>query len=83
MAMNVAGSYRKIRHRGEVDKIMFVVMLVQDFEFEPVNFPLPVHVDNGKMAGFLPVYETREDALADYPDAELAEIRPKEKRREG
>ena len=64
---------------------MFVVMLAQKFEFEAVSFrfPIPVRVDTGKMVGFLPVYETREDALADYPDAELAEIRLKEKRREG
>ncbi len=28
----------------------------------------------GKVVGYLPVYETKEDALADYPDAEIREI---------
>ena len=54
---------------------MFVVLRMQDFEFEPVNFPLPIKVEKGKMIGFLPVYETKEDALADYPNAKTLEVR--------
>ncbi len=59
---------------------MFVVCKVQDFEFEPSPknrsaFPVEIKVDKGKMVGYLPVYETKEDALADYPDAKLMEIR--------
>ena len=52
---------------------MFVVLIIQDFEFEGLRFPITVDV--GKMVGFLPVYRTREEALEDFPDAKLAEIR--------
>jgi len=57
---------------------MFVVLRLQDFEFEPSPesfFQVSVKVDKGKMAGFLPVYETREDALMDFPGASVIEIR--------
>ena len=59
---------------------MFVVCKIQDFELEPspnqpIIFPFSVVVDKGKMVGYLPVYETREDALVDFPKAELIEIR--------
>lgn len=58
---------------------MFVVLRVQHFELEPAPgqplfLPFPVVVDPQKMVGYLPVYETREDALADFPNAELVEI---------
>lgn len=53
---------------------MFVVMKIQDFDFESLNFPLPVTVDKGKMIGFLPVYATEEDALAEFPDAKLVAV---------
>ena len=55
---------------------MYVVMRVQNFKVEPVGaFPIPVSIDPGKMKGYLPVYATREDALADFPNAELVEIK--------
>ena len=54
---------------------MIVVMRIHDFEFEPVNCPLPIHVDKGKMIGYLPVYETKEDAMEDYPDAKFLEAK--------
>ena len=58
---------------------MFVVCKIQDFEFEPAHtqcfkFPFSITVDRGKMVGYLPVYETREDAREDYPSAKLLEI---------
>lgn len=34
--------------------------------------------DWGKMVGILPVYETKEDALADFPDGPVVEIRSME-----
>ena len=61
---------------------MFVVMKVQDFEFEAANFPLPVNVDVGKMKGFLPVYETLEDAVEEYPDSDYVEVQDKTKAKE-
>ncbi len=59
---------------------MFVVMRLQDFEVEPApnsRFvpPVPVVIESGKMIGFLPVYTTRGDALTDFPDAKLMEIK--------
>ncbi len=56
---------------------MFLVLKLQPFEFEtsnPLAF-LGVKVDTGKMAGYLPVYNTSEDALRDFPGAKLAEIK--------
>ena len=66
--------------------MMFVVMRLQDFEVEPApnqrfRLPLPVTIDSGKMVGFLPVYDTREDALLDFPEAKLMEIKETHKRR--
>ena len=49
---------------------IFVVMMIEDFTFEAGN-KIPVNVDKGKMIGFLPVYATREEAFADYPDRDL------------
>lgn len=61
---------------------MFVVCLVQKVELEsksPRIFPFPVTVDvtvdMGKMIGYLPCYETKEDALADYPDAPIVQAK--------
>ena len=64
--------------------IKFVVMKIQPFELEqsPKNIlrlPFPVVVETGKMIGYLPVYNSIEDALADYPDTELALAQGKEK----
>jgi len=61
---------------------MWVVKIIQNFEVEPspknvISFPFPVVIDEGKMIGFLPVYETLEDAKADYPNADYMEIRKK------
>ena len=62
---------------------MFVVMRLQDFEFEQspnqiLRFPFPIVTDKGKMIGFLPVYNTREDALTDFPNAQVIEANIKE-----
>lgn len=54
---------------------MFVVMRLEDFNFEPINCSLPVSVDVGKAIGLLPVYATLEDAKEEYPDAKYLEIR--------
>ena len=45
-----------------------------DFETK-AGFPIPIEIDASPAVGFLPVYATREDALADYPDSDLVEIR--------
>ena len=60
----------------------YVVMKIQPFEIEqsPKNtlrLPFPVVFDAGKMIGYLPVYDTSEDALADYPDTEVIMVRLK------
>ena len=55
---------------------MWIVMRMQDFEFEPSRvMGLAVKIDSGKMIGYLPVYATREDAKADFPDGPFAEVR--------
>lgn len=54
---------------------MYVALILQDFDFEPLNFPLPVSVMKGKLIGFLPVYATKEDALSEFPNREVLEIR--------
>lgn len=54
---------------------MIVVMRLEDFNFEPINIPLPVSVEKGKLKGFLPVYETLEDAKEEYPNSKYVEIR--------
>ena len=61
---------------------MWVVKVIQNFEVEPsphnrLRFPFPINIEAGKMIGFLPVYETLEDAKADYPNADYMEIRKK------
>jgi len=56
---------------------MFVVMKLQDFEFDqtsPLKFPFPVEVDAGNMVGYLPVYASADEALADFPGAKLMAI---------
>jgi len=53
---------------------MWVVMILQDFEFEPVNFPFPITFIKGKLKGFLPVYETLEDAENEFPNSKYVEI---------
>ena len=59
---------------------MWIVKVLENFEVEPspknvLRLPFPVIIDKGKMIGFLPVYETLEDARADYPNANYMEIR--------
>jgi len=59
---------------------MFVVMSIQDFEVEPspknvIRFPFPITIERGKMIGFLPVYNTREDALSDFPASQVLEAK--------
>lgn len=54
---------------------MFMAMIIQDFTLESKGLPLPVHVDAGKMIGYIPVYETIEDALSEFPNANVLEIR--------
>ena len=59
---------------------MFVVMLIQDFEVEPapdnlIRLPVPIKLEKGKMIGFLPVYQTKEDALSEFPNAKIIEVR--------
>ena len=61
---------------------MWVVKVLENFEVEPspknvLRLPFPVIIDKGKMIGFLPVYETLDDAKADYPEADYMEIRKK------
>ena len=56
---------------------MFVVMSIQHFEVEPspdnlINLPIPVKIET-KMCGYLPVYETLEDARNDFPDSPIYE----------
>ena len=53
---------------------MFVVMKKQNFEFTS-NLPLPVKVETGKLIGWIPVYETLEDAMEEFPDSRYAEIK--------
>ena len=59
---------------------MWVAMVLENFEVEPkeengLRFPFPITIDTGKMVGFIPVYETLDDAKADYPEANYMEIR--------
>ena len=56
---------------------MHVVCILQKwdaFEVTP-NAPFPITITTDKMIGFLPVYATEEDALKDYPNAKVMEIR--------
>ena len=47
-----------------------------DFEVKPGSAfsMLPVGIDPGNMIGYCPVYETREAALADWPDGPLGMV---------
>ena len=61
---------------------MWVVNILEKFEVKTspknvIRFPFPITIDKGKTVGFLPVYETLEDAKADYPNADYTEIRKK------
>lgn len=53
---------------------MWVVCKLQDFDFEPLNSPLPVKVDAGNMVGYLPVYASADEAWKDFPGAKLVPI---------
>ena len=54
---------------------MWVVMRIRKFEMETCSTPpLPVKVEKDKMIGFLAVYKTKEDALADFPSGPVMEI---------
>jgi len=64
---------------------MWVVKIMENFEVEPspsdrLKLPFPVSIEMGKMVGFLPVYETLEDAKVDYPSADYVEIKKKSER---
>ena len=55
---------------------MWIVMSVLQYEFEPVprsilTWPVEIVTDS---IGYLPVYETQEQAKADYPDIPVMEI---------
>lgn len=66
----------------EKDNSMFVVLVKENFTFEHLNkipIKIPVEIDVGKMIGYLPIYATREDALADYPNSILQEIKETKK----
>ena len=72
-------SYRQL---GVVS--MWVVKIMENFEVESapgsLRLPFPISIDTGKMIGFLPVYETLEDAKTEYPDSDYMEIRKKNER---
>ncbi|MES2348971.1 MAG: hypothetical protein V4641_15530 [Pseudomonadota bacterium] len=54
---------------------MFVVLRLQKFEMQTsFGIEARLHPDE-HMVGFLPVYKTREEALADWPEGPVAEIR--------
>jgi len=61
---------------------MWVVKIMEDFEIEPspdnrIRIPFPIVMNTGKMVGYLPVYETLEDAKAEYPNADYMKIERK------
>lgn len=56
---------------------MIVVMRVQKFEIEQGNFSFEVALDFSPMIGYLPVYETLEDAKRGFPDGLFSEVREK------
>jgi hypothetical protein len=63
---------------------MFIVMILQRFELEesPKNIlklPFPVKIETN-MIGYVPVYETYEQAHNEYPDKDIVEIRLKERK---
>ena len=60
---------------------MWVVMNMQKFEFDTIPshiLPFPISYDMGKIIGYLPCYQTKEDALKDFPDGDIKEARFKE-----
>lgn len=52
-----------------------VVLRLVPFAVEAVNSRIPVSVSAGPMVGYLPVYETREDAEREYPDGPFMRLR--------
>ena len=56
---------------------MIVVMRVQKFEIEQGNFSFEVALDFSPMIGYLPVYETLEDAKRGFPVGLFSEVREK------
>lgn len=58
---------------------MWIVMKIQDFEFEPTTSPISFIIETGKMVGYIPVYNTLEDAKEEFPNADYCEVREKEK----
>ena len=59
-----------------MNETMYVALIVEDFDMECVGpIHLPVRIDIGKLAGYLPVYLTLADLREDYPDADYACIR--------
>jgi len=64
---------------------MWVVKILKDFEVEPsprncFRLPFTISIEADKMIGFLPVYETLEDAKSEYPNASYMEITKRENR---
>jgi len=57
---------------------MIVVMKLQQFDFKPISFPLPIEIQTGKLKGFLPVYDNIEDAKEEFPDSDYVFIQRKE-----
>ena len=58
--------------------MMWLVMCVEKFDMEGINFPLPVKVVTD-MIGYCPVYDDYDKAREDYPEQEIREIQFKEK----
>ena len=56
---------------------MIVVLRMQKFEVEQKG-TIPVLLDFAPMIGFLPVYETLEDATHDFPDGPFREVKDAE-----
>ena len=55
---------------------LWLVMNVQSWKHFELSQPLPfkVDIDPGSCIGYLPVYASREQAEADYPDATVVAI---------
>lgn len=55
----------------------WIVMRVQKFDLvqDKGNLIVQVNLDSGLMSGYLPVYDTKEDAEAEYPDGPFGQIR--------
>lgn len=59
---------------------MWVVLRLTEIKVNQapgMSIPMTAELDTGKIIGFLPVYKTREDARADFPDAPLQEFKGK------